>query len=265
MVWLVPSTCSGHIRRMRQTLTVLVLLLFSSALASAQETWVAMNAGRQFASNDFAHVVEVPLFRTVLRAGYPVSDSGVFDLGAGTTLPWGIGLGPVRIGLGASFSVATMTHDAAVQAEIRSSLLPESPLRFEGVERVDRSEKGVHMHVTGAAPVGGRVTVSVYGGPSYFAVSQGVISDLDIPTPGNGTITRLNSREIRANWWGFNAGADVAFFLTPRLGVGLGVRVTGATVRVENLLLRTVGAERGLVASRAGGVHMLGGVRLRLP
>jgi hypothetical protein len=250
---------------MRQTLTALVLLLFSPALAYGQEVWVAANAGAQFASNDFAHVVEVPLFQTALRADYPVSQGGVFDMGAGMTFPWGIGLGPVRVGLGASFSVATVGHDAAVQAEIRTSLLPGSPFRFEGVKAVDRTETSAHIHVAGTVPVGERATVSVYGGPSYFAVIQGVISDLDIPLLGSGPITRLDAREVHANWWGFNAGADVAFFLTPRIGVGLGVRVTGATVRVENLLLGAAAAERGRVASRAGGVQMLAGLRLRLP
>lgn len=250
---------------MRQTLTVLVLLLLTPALTYGQEGWVAVNAGAQFGSNDFTHVVEVPLFQTALRADYPVSQGGVFDAGAGMTFPWGIGLGPVRVGLGGSFSVATVGHDAAVQAEIRSSLVPGSPFRFEGVKAVDRTETSVHIHVAGTVPVGGRATVSIYAGPSYFAVIQGVIGDVDIPLLGSGPIPRLDAREVHANWWGFNAGADVAFFLTPRIGVGFGVRVTGATVRIENLLLRTAVAERRLVASRAGGVQLLGGLRLRLP
>ena len=248
---------------MRKPLTALVLLLCSPILAHAQEPWLAVNAGGQFGSSDFSHVVDVPLFQTALRADYPVGSGGVFDVGLGMTLPWS--LGPVRLELGGSFTVASLDHDATLQAEIRSSLAPGAPLRFEGVEALGRSEKGVHTHFGGTVPVGERIAVSVYGGPSYFAVSQDVISDIDIPGPSARVITQSDALEVHGSSWGFNASADVAFLFTERLGVGLGVRVTGATVSVENLLLKTVTAESVLVASRAGGVQMLGGLRLRFP
>ena len=63
---------------------------------------------------------------------------------------------------------------------------------------------------------------------------------------------------------GFNAGADLAFFMNEWFGVGLGVRVTGTNVPLENLLLNTATAEHVLVRSRAGGVQAFGGLRLRL-
>ena len=251
--------------RVRQTLAMVALLLASPVPAHAQQVWIAVNGGGQFASNDFAHVVEVPLFRTSLRADYPVRHGRVFDAGGGFVLPWGIGLGPVRLGLGTSISAANIDHDVAVQAEIRSSLAPGGLLRFEGVETLSRSEGAVHLQFAGNVPVGERTTVSVYGGPSYFAVKHDVVSDIDIPVVGNGAITLSRVVEVRGHRWGFNAGADVAFFLADRVGIGLGVRVTGATVSVENLLLGTATAERAHVSSRAGGVQVLGGLRLRLP
>jgi len=251
--------------RWRQSIAALLVLVCSPSLAYAQETWMAVNAGGQFGSNDFAHVVDLRLFRTSLRVDHPVGNGTLVDVGGGVTLPWSIGLGSVRMGLGASYSVASVGHEATLRAEIRSALIPGAPLRFDAVEAVDRSEKGAHVHFTGSVSVGERITVSVYGGPSYFAVSQDVVGDIDIPVLGVGAITRSDVRKVYATWWGFNAGADVAFFFSERFGIGFGVRVTGATVRVENLLLRTVAAERALVASRAGGVQMLGGVRLRLP
>ncbi len=259
------SVTSTIRRRLGQALAALAVLFVSPALAHAQQSWLAVNGGGQFASHDFAHVVDVPLFQTSLRADYPVKHGAVLDVGGGIVLPWSIGLGPVRFGLGTSFSMASVGHDAAVHAEIRSSLVPAAPLRFEGAATLARSEKGVHIQFAGNVPIGQRATVSLYGGPSYFAVSHDVVSSIEIPVVGTGAIARSSAREVHTNWWGFNAGADVAFFLTDRLGVGFGVRVTGATVRVENLLLRMATAERVRVASRAGGVQVLGGVRLRLP
>ena len=260
------SPVTSAIRRhLGQALVAMAGLLVSPVVAHAQQSWLAVNGGGQFASNPFAHVVDVPLFQTSLRADYPVRHGRVFDVGGGVVFPWSIGLGPVRLGLGGSFSTAAVGHDAKLQAEIPSSLVPGAPLRFEGIETVSRSEKGAHVHFAGHVPVGERTTLVIYVGPSYFAVSHDVVGDLDIPVVGTGPITRSRVLEVHANWWGFNGGADVAFFLSERLGVGFGVRVTGATVRIENLLLRTATAQRVRVASRAGGVQVLGGVRLRLP
>ena len=241
------------------------MLLVSPVLAHAQQSWLAANGGGQFASNGFAHVVDVPLFQASLRAHYPVTHGGVFDVGTGFFFPWSIGLGPARIGLGASFSLASVGHDATLQAEIRSSLVLGEPLRFEGVDTLARLEKGGHVQFVGSLPVGERTTVSVYAGPSYLFVAHDVVSEIDIPLVGTGAITGSSAREVHGNAWGFNAGADVAFFLTDRLGVGFGVRVTGATVRIDNLLLQAATGERSRAASRVGGVQMLGGVRLRLP
>lgn len=258
----VTSTIRG---RVGQALAGVAMVLVSPVLAYAQQSWLAVNGGGQFASNGFAHVVDVPLFRTSLRAHYPVSHGGVFDVSTGFVFPWSIGLGPVRVGLGAGFSLASVGHDATLQAEIRSALVPGEPLRFEGVETLARLETGGHVHVAASLPVGERTTVSISVGPSYFSVDHDVVSDIDIPLVGTGAITRSRAQGVHGNAWGFNAGADVAFFLTDRLGVGFGVRVTGVTVRIENLLLRTAAAGRSRAASRAGGVQMLGGVRLRLP
>lgn len=262
---MISSVTSTIRRRVGQALAAVAIVLVSPVLAHAQQSWLAVNGGGQVASNSFAHVVDVPLFRTSLRAHYPVRHGGVFDVGTGFFFPWSIGLGSVRVGLGASFTLASVGHDATLQAEIRSALVPDGPLRFEGVEPLARSEKGGHIHVAGSLPVGERTSVSIYAGPSYLSVDHDVVSDIDIPLVGTGAISRSSALEVHGNAWGFNAGADVAFFLTDRLGVGFGVRVTGATVRIENLLLRNAAAQRSRVASRAGGVQMLGGVRLRLP
>jgi len=244
---------------------MVALLLASPVLAHAQETWLVVNGGSQFASNDFAHVVEVPLFQTSLRADYPVGRGHVVDAGGGFVLPWDAGLGPVRLGLGVSVSTANVDHDAAVHAEIRSALAPGGVSRFEGVDTLSRSERAVHVQFSGNVPVGERTTVSVYGGPSHFAVKHDVVDDIDIPIVGNGSITLSRVVEVRGYRLGFNAGVDVAFFLADRIGFGFGVRVTRATVSVENVLLGTVAAERAHVSSRAGGVQLLGGLRLRLP
>ena len=123
----------------------------------------------------------------------------MFDAGTGFFFPWSIGLSPVRIGLGASFSLASVGHDATLQAEIRSSLVPGEPLRFEGVDTLARLEKGRHVQFVGNLPVGERTTVSIYAGPSYLSVDHDVVSDIDIPLVGTGAITGYSAREVHRN------------------------------------------------------------------
>lgn len=247
-----------------RVLFTLGLLLVTPVLVHAQEPWFAVSAGQQLGSNGFTHRVDVPLFQTALRVDYPVGNGLLFDAGGGLTFPASIGLGPVRIALGGSFSAVTLGHDAAVQAEIRNSLVPSTPLRFRGVEARNRTEKIASVHLGGAVPFGDRITLLFYGGPSHFAVSQDVISEIVLPLVGATTAQGAGAIELHANGWGFNAGADLAFFMSEWFGVGLGIRVTGTTVPLENLLLSTATTEQALVESRAGGVQAFGGVRLRL-
>ena len=258
------SAISFASTQMSRALLLLGLQLVAPALVHAQEPWFTVNAGQQLGSNEFTNRVDVPLFQTALQIDYPVRNGLLFDAGGGLTFPASIGLGPVRIAVGGSFSVANLGHDAAVQAEIRNLLAPSAPLRFQGVEALNRSEKIVSVHVGGAVPFGDRVTLLLYGGPAHFAVSQDVISEIGLPLSAAMDAQGVGTVELHANGWGFNAGADLAFFMNEWFGVGLGVRATGTTVPLENLLLSTATAEQVLIESRAGGVQAFGGLRLRL-
>src|SRR4030095_12066170 len=40
-----------------------------------------------------------------------------------------------------------------------------------------REERAIHVQVRGVLPVGARLQVMVFGGPSFFQVKQGVVTD----------------------------------------------------------------------------------------
>ena len=65
--------------------------------------------------------------------------------------------------------------------------------------------------------------------------------------------------------WGFNVGAEVAFFFSDNVGIGGGIRFTRATVAFENFINTKSTGETVLVDSDAGGAQVTAGVRLRFP
>lgn len=250
---------------MRLLSIALVLFATLPAVVRAQGVFATVNAGAQFASHSFTQEVTAPLFLTATAVDYPVENGLVFDLGGGAYLFENLWFGYGHLGLGASFSLADVGHEAMLRAQIPNPLTPGTPFRFDGRQAVDRVEKGFHMHLIGALPVGERLTISIYGGPSYLSVDQDIVEDLDIPPPGDFVITVPDVAVLHGSQWGFNAGVDVAYFFSEWMGVGAGARLTRASVTLENLLLRTATLEPAVVPSDVGGVQAMVGLRLRLP
>ena len=101
--------------------------------------------------------------------------------------------------------------------------------------------------------------VMAFGGPSFFSVRQELITDItwaDSYPYDAATFTGARTTNASGSKVGFNAGADVAYFFSPRLGVGATVQVAGATVQ----LLSGAGSTQSV---RTGGAHVGGGLRMR--
>ena len=127
------------------------------------------------------------------------------------------------------------------------------------VAGLTRAELGVHVQARGAFPVGERLTVSVFAGPSYFDVSQGVVTDVvyaDAYPFDEAIFQSAGSASGSKAALGFNAGGDIAVFLTPRAGIGFSVQFSGA-----NLDLPSAGG--GSTRMKAGGVSTGAGLRFR--
>jgi len=101
--------------------------------------------------------------------------------------------------------------------------------------------------------------VTVFGGPSFFKVKQGIVTDFtytdsypyDQATFGAATTTAGNGSKI-----GFNAGGDVAFFFTKQFGIG-------ATMQFARSNVELPAAAGGTQKLHAGGGQAGAGLRLR--
>jgi hypothetical protein len=124
---------------------------------------------------------------------------------------------------------------------------------------LDRTETGVHLSAAYHIGGGGRWRVSLFGGPSFYAISQPVVDMLvvtdaypyDTITAAPGQTSDQVERAI-----GFHVGGDVSWYFSRRVGAGALVRYANA----EATTSINGGAD---VTLTAGGAQVGLGLRLR--
>ncbi len=130
---------------------------------------------------------------------------------------------------------------------------------------LQRTEGSFNIQLVGAATLGDRTRVRVFGGPTFFRVQQDLVSDIRY-NQVFAVFNRANAVEIttfdveekvEATGWGFHVGADVAYFFNRVFGVGAFARFSRGTVDIGEPFS---GDE---VTLRAGGIQTGGGLRLK--
>lgn len=247
--------------RVLRTLPILLATLAGSTqLAFAQQGsfqgrgFIVVNGGYQMTTNDFD---SSSTFRANAEDGsfstdYEVKGGPTFDIAGGAR---------VWRQLGVAVGVTRFSHSTP------SSLTGSVPHPFffnrgravaGDVAGLKREELGVHVQARAILPVGNRVEVMAFGGPSFFTVKQGMVTTItwnetypyDDATFGSATTVSADGSKV-----GFNGGVDVGFFFTRQVGVGGTISFSGATVEVEGT---------GITQEvKAGGAKFGAGLRLR--
>jgi len=127
-----------------------------------------------------------------------------------------------------------------------------------------REEMAIHIRGSYEFPTGNRFQVMAFGGPSFFRVKQGIVTDFtytDAYPYDTATFATGEVVEARESKLGFNAGVDAAFFFTRQLGVGGIVQFGGATLDFASAGGGTQEVKAG--GLQAGGLQAGGGLRLR--
>jgi hypothetical protein len=122
-----------------------------------------------------------------------------------------------------------------------------------------RTETAVHVQLRWFAPLGGRVSVSLFGGPTFFRVTQGLVTTVDFSQSypfDDASFTSASTGDRSGSALGYNVGADAGFFFSRNIGVGVLARFARASVDL-------VSEATGLVSIDSGGFHAGGGLRLR--
>ena len=108
-------------------------------------------------------------------------------------------------------------------------------------------------------PVTESFTVTLFGGPTLIQLSHDLVADVRFRQQYPYETASYDG--ATAGWesgtgFGFNAGADIAYYFSDLAGVGVLARYSRATVELPSAGGITVGVP-------AGGTHVAGGLRLR--
>jgi hypothetical protein len=122
-----------------------------------------------------------------------------------------------------------------------------------------RQELAVHAQARSTMPVGKRLELTLFGGPTFFNVKQDAVTDFTYTERypyDEATFTSTTTSVEKASKIGVNGGADVAFFFNHQIGVGFTTLLSKATVSIKS-------AGSGNTDVKAGGLQSGGGLRLR--
>jgi hypothetical protein len=183
------------------------------------------------------------------------TSGSLFDVGVGIRI-WR------NLTIGAAYHQEQNDTEGTVSGQIPSPVFFNRPRTLTGTEPLDRKEAATHLNIGWVVPIGSKLDVLVYGGPSFFRLTQEVISNV-VPNESGasgstipGTITVAERKKSQT---GYNVGADVTYIVwsndSVRVGVGGFARMTSAETDVE--LLSTS------QPTKVGGVQFGFGARLR--
>lgn len=120
---------------------------------------------------------------------------------------------------------------------------------------LSREELAVHIQARVVIPVSSRLQAMVFGGPSFFRVKQDIVNDFtytDSYPFDTATFASGVTSSVRKSALGFNVGADLSYFFTPRLGLGSTVQLVGADIEMPSAGSGTIDASAGRFQAGAG-------------
>ena len=168
-----------------------------------------------------------------------------------------------QLSVGASYTELSDSDSTAVTGTVPHPVLFNSDRAIAPQTlSLQHRERAAHIQAAWVIriPDNERLHITVSGGPSFFNVTQGMVTDIRVSEAGGPpfatvSVDQVSTTDVTRNAWGANIGVDVAYMLTDYVGVGGFVRFSRATVDVSSS-----GSDLSL---DVGGVQTGGGVRFR--
>jgi hypothetical protein len=187
-----------------------------------------------------------------VRTGHRIEPSLVYDVTAG---------GKIKGNLGVSYAVSYRRQNevADVSAAVPHPLYYNQPRLVAGAAGLKREDLAMHLAAMWLVPVSEAVQVSLFGGPTYFRVTQDMVRSVEITEAypfDEAVYNGVASSSEHASRIGFNTGADVTVFFTKMLGVGGLVRFSQGTVNMPS-------PDGGTASVKVGGLQTGAGLRVR--
>ena len=241
--------------------TVPCAIALTSDPVSAQQAtsesrgFISINGGSQATSSDFSYNVPFTLFveEGDFTADYQIESGPLFDAGGGVRV-WR------NLAIGGAVSVFSKDTAATVNANLPHPFFFNQDRRVSGTaENLARREVGIHIQALWVVPVNENLEVAVFGGPSFFNLSQDLVSEVQFASTfpfDDAEFTGVSTIEASESAIGFNVGVDVGFYFSEHVGAGGLVRFSRASV---DLML----SSGDTASTDAGGFQAMGGLRVR--
>jgi hypothetical protein len=225
--------------------------------------WIDVNFGVSgSATKTFTAELLSPLFEETrtARTTYHNPRGAEFDFGGGFMFT-------PNVGVGVSFSGTAREDSASLFVDV------PHPFQFNAFasdtaptdSKLQRVEGAAHIQVVGVAPLGDRVRLRAFGGPTYFRVQQDMVRSIAydqaflvfLPVNAVDITTYDSVDKVEGTGWGFHVGGDITVFFSRYVGVGSFVRFSRGTVSLDDPL-----SGRAIDVT-AGGVQAGGGLRFK--
>ncbi len=165
--------------------------------------------------------------------------------------------------VGVGFGQQKRTADGTISGSVPSPIFFNRPRTLSGsVTGLERTEQGTHINLGWVLPFSNKLDVMVYGGPSFFRVSQDMISDVTLGEQGGAftsVVAQSTVTQRKKSVTGYNVGADATYILwsNDNIRVGAGGFVRFAKGSAKLLMLASE------QSTDIGGVQYGFGARVR--
>ena len=233
--------------------------------APAGESWLKgrfalhVNGGFQSGSRTFAETFGYPAYgeSAQFQVTHDIKGAGFFDAGARLTV-WR------DLSVGASFSQMDTSNSVTVTGAVPHPLQFNTPRTLPTQTlSVPHRERAVHVLAawTIAVPDIPGLDIAIVGGPTFFNLLQGVVTQVTVTEAGGPPFTSVNLDQLQTgsharNGIGGHIGVDLTYMPTTVVGVGFLARFTGGSVDLPT-------ASGGTQSLGVGGFQVGGGVRFR--
>ena len=250
---------------MRKPVLFLAAALVVALASDARAQWgqplggrltVSVNGAVQPASQDVTRTTTFDLYgeSAEVTTSQEIKGGPLFDVGAMYRVHgnWGVGI---------AYTAMSSDSAGAISGSLPHPLFFDQPRSFTvDVADLEHEEQALHVNAVYFIPFVDKVDFAVFGGPSFFAVKQGLargVTFSENPPDFNAiTIDTVESAALEESAVGFNVGVDGSYAVTRNIGVGVLLRYTRAAVDLP--LAEGVTAE-----VKAGNFQIGAGVRFR--
>ncbi|HEX9368175.1 MAG TPA: hypothetical protein VF921_16210 [Vicinamibacterales bacterium] len=246
---------------MRQILMAsLVAVTLGSARPAVAQTrawperiWFSVSGGVQPTASSFSDGFDVPLYQETEKVSidYP-GKGGALVAASGGYRVWR------QLAIGVGLTRSSRRAQAAVDARLPHPFFDNQIRDVRGTTPATRGEVGAHLLVGWMLPLTDRFRVLITAGPSVLSVSQTLVTGVEFAEVypyDTAAFTRATTKNATVTAAGFNAGADLFWMFSRRVGAGGLVQITRARAKEPAGTGRTVSVD-------AGGAQV--GVGLRL-